>query len=318
MTMQSNALATPKKWDKLAQQEPLSDWEMLDLHTQQLLKEKGFGPDDMGCATCRDAGRLYNERPPHTSYCTCPLGQVYRFLDSGCKDWDWKPPVRKPPGFELFTRHEKYSMDSWEKGGKFYTDHKMGAIAAVQQFIELGAIHTGEILKSLKADIPDWLEGYDTQLNNYLPGIYLFGDVGRGKSTMLGILMRHLVESHKMVRAIEWAGFVAHIQATYTNGDRSREDILRPYIAADYLMIDDLGDPKRSEASSDRREILWLLLSPRYNVNRNGLIVTTNMDPKRFRRYFGDRIADRIFEQSAILQMGGRKLSSRTFGHEKA
>jgi len=291
-------------------------YERLSLSAQQLLREKGFDPQTqkLECTICCNAGMVMRDIPPYHEYCACLVGSVLRYLDSGRQDWHYAgPTLPKPPGHELFIRHSGWSLYSFTKLADEYLDYKRVTIELVRQLIEDNEVSFTQALRNTKSVTPGWVANLQGQLEKSMPGLYMFGDVGLGKSTLLSIIMTDLVKKGKRVRAIDWSGFISHVQRTYSNGDESRADAIAPYMDLDYLLIDDLGDPAKQRATDDRREILWLVLAARYNAGKRGLVITSNMDPARLRSYFGDRIADRVLEDCCVTKLAGIRLPSRKF-----
>ena len=70
------------------------------------------------------------------------------------------------------------------------------------------------------------------------------------------------------------------------------------YICDHYLfMLDDFGSTRITEWSQD---ILFALVDERYSGNR-ATIITTNVEPKRFHEFVGDRGADRLLAKENTI-----------------
>jgi DNA replication protein DnaC len=139
--------------------------------------------------------------------------------------------------------------------------------------------------------------------------LVLFGPVGTGKTAMLTEVARCWLGMGKVVLFVQYNRFIAAIQETY-GGDGSWQELVEAAVNCDLLVLDDVGDPDgqgRAE-SSDRREKVFLVMNERYNLDRPVVLATNLLGKGEFRQVFGERIADRLGEMAAWVEVGGVNL----------
>jgi DNA replication protein DnaC len=144
----------------------------------------------------------------------------------------------------------------------------------------------------------------------------ILGANGRGKTGLLVILARAayragytplFIKYHDLIRGGIQAGY-----GTYTSEGVELSHIrLQTAQRISHLCLDDLGDPfckSDINETRDRRDLLFQVLSARHE---RGLIThfTANFDSLQgIARQFDPRIADRIKEMCAVVEMGGQNL----------
>jgi DNA replication protein DnaC len=148
----------------------------------------------------------------------------------------------------------------------------------------------------------------------------ILGVNGVGKSGLLVMLARQAYRDGRVPLWIKYADLVRDgIQAGY--GTRTSEGIelseIRRQTAqrAHLLCLDDLGDPfaerDRSE-TADRRDILFRVISARHERGRVTHFTANYDSIGEIARHFDPRIADRIEEMCAVVQLDGPNLRERT------
>jgi len=141
-------------------------------------------------------------------------------------------------------------------------------------------------------------------------GLYIHGDNGVGKSYGTHCLVRHLADQQMRVR---WTTSVGIVQsARRAMGSSDKDDPLYRYIAAQVLIVDDLG--KEALASDWGREQLFHVIDTRVN---DGLpmVITSNWGPDnlaaRLGENYGAAIVDRLLGACVIVELTGESLRRR-------
>jgi len=147
--------------------------------------------------------------------------------------------------------------------------------------------------------------------------VCMLGTNGRGKSGLLVILARHVfAEKGRVPLFIKYADLVRDgVQAgygTYTNEGVELSEIRRQAAQRVHtLCLDDLGDPfsdPDSSESADRRDILFRILSARHEQGLPTHFTANFSSLHEIARQMDPRIADRIKEMCAVVQMDGPNL----------
>jgi len=153
------------------------------------------------------------------------------------------------------------------------------------------------------------------------PGLCVLGANGRGKTGLLVILARQAYRQGYTPLFIKYADLIrGGIQAGY--GVYTSEDVELSHIRLQtaqrisHLCLDDLGDPfgeaRSFSETKDRRDLLFQVLSARHERGLTTHITANYADLETIGAQFDPRIADRIKEMCAIVQMEGPNLRELT------
>ncbi|MDF7637776.1 primosomal protein DnaI [Leuconostocaceae bacterium ESL0958] len=85
----------------------------------------------------------------------------------------------------------------------------------------------------------------------YVPGLYLAGDFGIGKTYLMGALANALVASGIEVLMVHWPSFLDQLKASFNKKDQSTETLIDQAKQAQVLIIDDIGADTLSAWSRD-------------------------------------------------------------------
>ncbi len=144
-------------------------------------------------------------------------------------------------------------------------------------------------------------------------GLWLWGDIGTGKSTMIQIINYFAAQ----VRPEEKIGYNMHplpfciyirkateIADSYQRGGA---DGVYRYITTERLCIDDLGAENRTTAHYGiPTNVVGDLLSRRYDRReRFQTFVTTNISPEQIAEIYGERVYDRCGEMFNFVHFSG-------------
>ena len=122
-----------------------------------------------------------------------------------------------------------------------------------------------------------------------LPAIALWGQVGRGKTHLLCLMVETLIRRHMIDASYRSASqFFDELQAGIDTG--AYEVAWERFLNVGVLALDDLGAGARTEWRQDR---LAALVDHRYSKELP-LLVATNVPPSQWEERFGDRTASRL------------------------
>ena len=156
--------------------------------------------------------------------------------------------------------------------------------------------------------------GYGRRLADAFPavdrGLFLLGPPGVGKTHLVVAVLRHVVQT-RGARGIfyDTRDLLRLIRSTYdpTSGT-SEQDVLRPVMMADLLVLDDLGAEKTSDWVE---ETLNLIVATRYNERRVTLFTSNyedkpdSADPDSLLFRIGFRMRSRLHEMCEFLDLDG-------------
>ena len=129
--------------------------------------------------------------------------------------------------------------------------------------------------------------------------LYIWGDRGTGKTHLATALIRKktnglMITPMTILRAIKDKILDA----------RKEQDEINHYVNHTALCIDDLGVEK---LTAHTKTILYEIINGRWINKKEGLIITSNLDPDQLSAQFeDDRITSRIIGLCKIVQLGGR------------
>ena len=155
-----------------------------------------------------------------------------------------------------------------------------------------------------------WLQDFDPKTEN--PGLFLYGDVGRGKTHLLVGLVRALIlEKGVAARFMEFSRLLGVLKEGFSAG-RSGTDLMSELAEVPVLAIDELGKGRMTDWELT---VIDEIVSRRYNAMRCTL-ATTNYEPAAPTgaqignpallagpaQTLGDRVGERVW--SRIREMG--------------
>jgi len=134
-------------------------------------------------------------------------------------------------------------------------------------------------------------------------GLWFFGDVGTGKTSLAMLVSKAALEAGSSVAIYSVPRLLADIKETYEDDSgRSYADLFRRLCEVDLLHLDDLGAEKRTEWVLEQ---LYSIVNERWQ-NERSIVVTTNLVLDELRDQIGPRTVSRLEEVAgpAIPIMG--------------
>ncbi len=133
-------------------------------------------------------------------------------------------------------------------------------------------------------------------------GLWLFGDVGTGKTTLAMLVSRAALEAQRSVAIYSLPRLLAEIRTTFDpDGDRSYTELLDRLAAVDLLHIDDVGAERTSPWVLEQ---LYAMINARYEEQRS-IVITTNLERDALGEQIGERTVSRLEEICDVLPLFG-------------
>ncbi|MGH2839953.1 MAG: ATP-binding protein [Solirubrobacteraceae bacterium] len=133
-------------------------------------------------------------------------------------------------------------------------------------------------------------------------GLWFFGSVGTGKTTLAMLVSRHALEAGRSVAIYSLPRLLAEIRTTF-DADRSGSyvDLLDRLTEVDLLHIDDVGAEKTSPWVLEQ---LYAIVNARYEDERS-IVVTTNLERGALAEQINERTVSRLEEMCEVLPLYG-------------
>jgi DNA replication protein DnaC len=134
-------------------------------------------------------------------------------------------------------------------------------------------------------------------------GLWLFGDVGTGKTTLAMLVSRHALEAGRSVAIYSLPRLLAELRRTFDDdSQQSYTELLDRLAEVDLLHIDDVG---AEQSSPWVLEQLYALVNARYEDERS-VILTTNIQSRDdLVEQIGERTVSRLQEMCNIIPLHG-------------
>lgn len=145
-------------------------------------------------------------------------------------------------------------------------------------------------------------------------GLFLYGDVGTGKTYNVYALTKQLIMNNENVFVFNLPRLLNTIRASFSKQEAYNEDTdnysyafvkdmssIEKLIDLDILVIDDIGAEKPSDWVA---ETLYYLINSRYEEEKT-TIFTSNLSLDKLADRIGNRIVSRIAEMCDIYEMKG-------------
>lgn len=140
--------------------------------------------------------------------------------------------------------------------------------------------------------------------SNAKRGIMLCGPTGTGKTGALSPLFLHYMDKNYSGLWLPYFEMMASFRDFESGQVTERMEVAQ---VVDYLFIDDMGDPKRKEATDYERETVFRLIDHRNNWGMP-MFITSNLSANRLADYYRIEIVKRLEESCEIVEVTGKRL----------
>ena len=125
-------------------------------------------------------------------------------------------------------------------------------------------------------------------------GLWFFGDVGTGKTSLAMIVSKAALEAGRSVAIYSVPRLLADIKETYeADADRSYAELFRRLCEVDLLHLDDLGAERPTEWVLEQ---LYSIVNERWQEQRSIVVTSNLMDLDAVREQVGARTVSRLLE----------------------
>jgi len=145
-------------------------------------------------------------------------------------------------------------------------------------------------------------------------GLWLFGGVGTGKTTLAMLVSRAALDAGRTVAIYSLPRLLAEIRATFdADAEGAYVHLLDRLTEVDLLHVDDLGAEKTSAWVLEQ---LYSIINARYEAERS-VVVTTNLDAAALSDQIGERTVSRLEEMCEMLPLHGRDRRRQEFTDQR-
>ncbi|MBE7074613.1 MAG: hypothetical protein E7376_01355 [Clostridiales bacterium] len=137
--------------------------------------------------------------------------------------------------------------------------------------------------------------------------ILISGHTGTGKTFLTECIASRLMQKNKLVLFTTAFNLHTSMVNYHISFDSSKQDIIKPFLESEVLIIDDLGsEPMLKNITC---EYLYLILNERMLAHLP-TIITTNLDLNDIIKIYGERIFSRLANKktSLLIQLEGEDL----------
>ena len=142
-------------------------------------------------------------------------------------------------------------------------------------------------------------------------GLWLFGDVGTGKTSLAMLVSKAALEAGRSVAIYSMPRLLSDIKETYE--DRSETSYMQLFerlVGVDLLHIDDLGAEKRTEWVLEQ---VYSIINDRWQEQRSVIVTTNLIDVDELRDQIGPRTVSRLHEMCDLIPIMGRDRRMQQF-----
>lgn len=134
-------------------------------------------------------------------------------------------------------------------------------------------------------------------------GLWLFGGVGTGKTTLAMLVSRAALSAGRSVAIYSLPRLLAEIRETFESArEGSYTTLMDRLTEVDLLHLDDVGAEKTSPWVLEQ---LYAIVNARYETERS-MLVTTNLERSALADQIGERTVSRLEEMCEMVPFYGR------------
>lgn len=158
-------------------------------------------------------------------------------------------------------------------------------------------------IQHIKKSLYGFINDFDKQNNN----LYIFGDVGRGKTYLLNSIAKEILDRNYSVlymTSSKLFKFLNDYNWAFEEARAKHQEQFDFILECDLLIIDDLGSEPSSKNDSAN---LFEVVNNRMIAGKP-IIFSTNFDETMLSEMYGDRIFSRIIGNSEVYEIFGEDL----------
>ncbi len=218
----------------------------------------------MECSSCGGIGFIVKDGLAFKCSCVDDLDKNRRYRASRL------PSKLRKASFEDFDLNYYPDSACVDKSAKSYREVAQSTLTAAQAFAEANV--SGVASKK---------------------GLFIYGNVGSGKTYLCGAVANYLLEHGRDVLFIVVPDLLDEIRASYGgDGEMSEIQVLRYANNAPVLILDDLGAHNYTEWARNK---IYSIINNRLN-NEKPTVINSNLNLGQIERYLGERTTSRIVE----------------------
>ncbi|MDU0893797.1 DNA replication protein dnaC [Anaerococcus octavius] len=162
-------------------------------------------------------------------------------------------------------------------------------------------------IQHIKKSLYGFINDFDKQNNN----LYIFGDVGRGKTYLLNSIAKEILDRNYSVLYMTSSRlfkFLNDYNWAFEEARAKHQEQFDFILECDLLIIDDLGSEPSSKNDSAN---LFEVVNNRMIAGKP-IIFSTNFDETMLSEMYGERIFSRIIGNSEVYEIFGEDLRLKT------
>jgi DNA replication protein DnaC len=136
--------------------------------------------------------------------------------------------------------------------------------------------------------------------------VVLSGPPGRGKTTYAAATFRRTVGARPQPRWARWPELVAEVADSWGDRDSGEGAVLRPYMRAGFLVVDDFGKEVTGDPGARvhewQRRVAFQLINRRYE-GRLPTLLTTELSPEAMAERLDAAITSRLLHEGRWIHL---------------
>lgn len=160
-----------------------------------------------------------------------------------------------------------------------------------------------ENMVSIVKDAKSYIKNFDKSKKN----LYIFGEVGRGKTFLINAIAKELLDRNYSVFYMTATRLFSFMNDYLYAFSEKKEDLKDKYdliFKSDLLVIDDLGSENNRNANESN---LFDIVNDRL-INKKPIIFSSNYSEDDLKEIYGERIFSRIIGSSLVFEIFGDDL----------
>lgn len=160
-----------------------------------------------------------------------------------------------------------------------------------------------ENIKRIVNDAKNYADNFPKSYRN----LYIFGDVGRGKTFLINSIAKEILDKNYSVLYLTATKLFSFMNDYLYAFSERKEELKKKYdliFDSDLLIIDDLGSENDRNSNESN---LFEIVNDRI-INKKAMIFSSNYSEDELIEFYGDRIFSRIIGSSHVMEIFGEDL----------